>query len=244
MSKKQLSLSDSIQKTISTTWGKDPWKFSKGCEIRDAARSIILTAFLTKPPVIQDDVKTDPDNNNAQDLNVKIDIKQEDVDDTKNDVKNDPDNNNTTETTETREAEDTQKAEILTFAIEQRVYESFFVFNPVKYARRIRLLSIHISRNPERFSKMDPCFVATMNSTELGQDITEKKDKEKRKREDILKQAKEKEDKLFQSRSEHQCGKCKGFDTSFNTAQTRSGDEAVTVFFTCHNEKCRHRWRG
>jgi transcription elongation factor S-II len=39
------------------------------------------------------------------------------------------------------------------------------------------------------------------------------------------------------------CGKCKGTNTSFFQKQTRSADEPMTNFCTCHNTKCGHKWR-
>jgi DNA-directed RNA polymerase subunit M/transcription elongation factor TFIIS len=38
-----------------------------------------------------------------------------------------------------------------------------------------------------------------------------------------------------------QCKKCRMRMCSYMEAQTRSADEAMTVFVTCHN--CWHRWK-
>ena len=38
-----------------------------------------------------------------------------------------------------------------------------------------------------------------------------------------------------------QCGKCKSFKTTYYSLQTRSADEPMTNFFTCHN--CGKRWK-
>jgi DNA-directed RNA polymerase subunit M/transcription elongation factor TFIIS len=37
------------------------------------------------------------------------------------------------------------------------------------------------------------------------------------------------------------CGKCRGYKTTFYQMQTRSADEPMTVFVTCHN--CDTRWK-
>ena len=38
-----------------------------------------------------------------------------------------------------------------------------------------------------------------------------------------------------------QCGKCKSYKTTYYSLQTRSADEPMTNFFTCHN--CGKRWK-
>ena len=37
------------------------------------------------------------------------------------------------------------------------------------------------------------------------------------------------------------CGKCKKNKISYQELQTRSGDESMTIFFTCLS--CGHKWR-
>jgi len=37
------------------------------------------------------------------------------------------------------------------------------------------------------------------------------------------------------------CGKCRGYKTTFYQMQTRSADEPMTVFVTCHT--CNRRWK-
>ena len=39
----------------------------------------------------------------------------------------------------------------------------------------------------------------------------------------------------------HKCGKCKSMKTSYYQLQTRSSDEPMTNFVTCHN--CGNRWK-
>jgi transcription elongation factor S-II len=39
------------------------------------------------------------------------------------------------------------------------------------------------------------------------------------------------------------CPRCKSEKTSFFQKQTRSADEPMTNFCTCHNTKCGHKWR-
>jgi hypothetical protein len=41
----------------------------------------------------------------------------------------------------------------------------------------------------------------------------------------------------------YSCHKCKGTRTSSVSRQTRSSDEPATVFITCQNTDCGHRWR-
>ena len=38
------------------------------------------------------------------------------------------------------------------------------------------------------------------------------------------------------------CGKCRGYKTTFYQMQTRSADEPMTVFITCHT--CNIRWKS
>jgi DNA-directed RNA polymerase subunit M/transcription elongation factor TFIIS len=38
------------------------------------------------------------------------------------------------------------------------------------------------------------------------------------------------------------CGKCKGWKTTYYEMQTRSADEPMTVFITCHN--CNSTWKS
>tara|TARA_B110000037_G_scaffold221297_1_gene291672 strand:- start:1445 stop:1960 length:516 start_codon:yes stop_codon:yes gene_type:complete len=38
------------------------------------------------------------------------------------------------------------------------------------------------------------------------------------------------------------CGKCRGYKTTFYQMQTRSADEPMTVFITCHT--CDRRWKS
>ena len=37
------------------------------------------------------------------------------------------------------------------------------------------------------------------------------------------------------------CGRCRGYKTTFYQMQTRSADEPMTVFVTCHT--CNRRWK-
>jgi DNA-directed RNA polymerase subunit M/transcription elongation factor TFIIS len=112
-----------------------------------------------------------------------------------------------------------------------------FVFNYEKYARQVRTLSTHINRNPKRFIRLDPCFVATMNAEEMGHDLQLSK---KRKAQDT-------QEDIFHGRGETQCWKCKGFDVTYYELQIRGSDEPATQFFTCHTivkgKKCNNRWK-
>jgi hypothetical protein len=63
---------------------------------------------------------------------------------------------------------------------------------------------------------------------------------------EIMNKIKEKEKVIFEKRatvgSKHfKCGKCKERDVSVTTAQTRSGDEGITLFLTCNN--CGNQWK-
>ena len=63
---------------------------------------------------------------------------------------------------------------------------------------------------------------------------------------EIINQMKQKEKVIFEKRetvgSKHyKCGKCKERDVSVSTAQTRSGDEGITLFLTCNN--CGNQWK-
>lgn len=40
----------------------------------------------------------------------------------------------------------------------------------------------------------------------------------------------------------YKCGKCGERKTTIHELQTRSADEPMTLFITCHN--CKHKWRG
>ena len=63
---------------------------------------------------------------------------------------------------------------------------------------------------------------------------------------EIINHMKQKEKVIFEKRetvgSKHyKCGKCKERDVSVSTAQTRSGDEGITLFLTCNN--CGNQWK-
>ena len=63
---------------------------------------------------------------------------------------------------------------------------------------------------------------------------------------DIINKLKEKDKVMFEKRatvgSKHfKCGKCKEKDVAVTTAQTRSGDEGITLFLTCNN--CGNQWK-
>jgi len=64
--------------------------------------------------------------------------------------------------------------------------------------------------------------------------------------EEILSKLKEKEKVIFEKKKGmgskyYKCGKCKERDVSVSTAQTRSGDEGITLFLTCNN--CGNQWK-
>jgi hypothetical protein len=63
---------------------------------------------------------------------------------------------------------------------------------------------------------------------------------------EILEKVKEKEKVIFEKRkgngSQHyKCRKCNERDVAVTTAQTRSGDEGITLFLTCNN--CGNQWK-
>jgi DNA-directed RNA polymerase subunit M/transcription elongation factor TFIIS len=63
---------------------------------------------------------------------------------------------------------------------------------------------------------------------------------------EIINKIKEKDKVMFEKQkgvgSKHfKCGKCKEKDVSVTTAQTRSGDEGITLFLTCNN--CGNQWK-
>jgi DNA-directed RNA polymerase subunit M/transcription elongation factor TFIIS len=63
---------------------------------------------------------------------------------------------------------------------------------------------------------------------------------------EIINKIKEKDKLMFEKRatvgSKHfKCGKCKEKDVAVTTAQTRSGDEGITLFLTCNN--CGNQWK-
>lgn len=63
---------------------------------------------------------------------------------------------------------------------------------------------------------------------------------------EIINKLKEKDKVMFEKRagvgSKHfKCGKCKESDVAVTTAQTRSGDEGITLFLTCNN--CGNQWK-
>jgi DNA-directed RNA polymerase subunit M/transcription elongation factor TFIIS len=66
------------------------------------------------------------------------------------------------------------------------------------------------------------------------------------KHESIINKIKEKNKVMFEKQkavgSKHfKCGKCKERDVAVTTAQTRSGDEGITLFLTCNN--CGNQWK-
>lgn len=45
------------------------------------------------------------------------------------------------------------------------------------------------------------------------------------------------------SKGEIACKRCRSFDVTYTSAQTRSADEAESNFYTCHNPKCGYKWK-
>jgi DNA-directed RNA polymerase subunit M/transcription elongation factor TFIIS len=87
--------------------------------------------------------------------------------------------------------------------------------------------------------------MATPGSTALGAALSEETRRIFGKDEKTNK-LKEKEKVIFEKRatagSKHiKCGKCGESDVAVTAAQTRSGDEGITLFMTCNN--CGKQWK-
>lgn len=51
------------------------------------------------------------------------------------------------------------------------------------------------------------------------------------------------EDKIEANTTAFRCGKCGGRECRYVEKQVRSADESMSVFLTCLNKACMHRWR-
>lgn len=84
--------------------------------------------------------------------------------------------------------------------------------------------------------ELDPDEIVTENPEKLDPERWEKA-----KRTVIDKVTFEKPDPEKMADGQFQCGKCNDWKTSYYQKQTRSSDEPMTNFITCH--KCGNRWR-
>lgn len=110
--------------------------------------------------------------------------------------------------------------EIIVWAIEGSIYDTYFVFNPNTYTQQIRALCRHIPANPIRFFKLDPSYVATMSIREMVGDFTNIQ---------IFKEP-IKQKNIFNSKSEFPCRMCHKKNVSYYQLQLRSGDENGSFF--------------
>lgn len=117
--------------------------------------------------------------------------------------------------------------------VERIIFDKWFVFHYTEYAQRIRNLSHFIKKNPERFLKISPDYLATMNSREL----VEHKHITKSSLKEVEASLKE---NIYGGGSDVLCRKCHKPTVSVTRIQTRSADEPQTEFFYC---QCGHTWK-
>ena len=73
----------------------------------------------------------------------------------------------------------------------------------------------------------------------MSQELMKHREKEKKKETlRLIVKARENDEEY---KGFHKCGKCKSWRTSYYQLQTRSADEPMTTFVTCH--ACEKRWR-
>jgi DNA-directed RNA polymerase subunit M/transcription elongation factor TFIIS len=135
-----------------------------------------------------------------------------------------------------KSCQDHQRVEVILWAIEQAVYENYFVFENSEYCEKIRALCRHIPKDPERFLTLDPTFVGTMSIGEMFGKSLDFKDEIKTQKD------------IFGSKSEVKCKKClregrPGTDVFYEEKNTRGADEGGTVMYKCQHPDCLYEFR-
>ena len=129
---------------------------------------------------------------------------------------------------------------IVSTIIEQAMYDKHSLcLNPDKYCQAIRLF--YLNTTPETIERIvcdeiDPVYYATMDANELA-------NRDAIPNVPLIKQTTQQRD-IYGSKSESRCKKCGGADVQYFSLQLRRADENQTIFFTCNNTKCGHRWVG
>ena len=133
-------------------------------------------------------------------------------------------------------------------ALEERMYDRYFVLFPAEYAETLRSAVKYMGRRSQAFLRLDPDLVSTMTVSEMENLASETTvddsgpsmiPRDSNGRVSIIV-----DNPLLQRvGTETRCRnpKCRGNDVSFTRLQTRSGDEAVTVFYVCRT--CGTTWK-
>lgn len=113
--------------------------------------------------------------------------------------------------------------------------------NDDEYVTRMRAIMYNLSQH-EQLREEDMERLASMDDAEMRKNsVLERIEIEQRqRRERFEKMLQERYDDVKQEESLLSCRKCGSDNISWQQKQTRSADEAMTVFCTC--KSCKHRW--
>jgi transcription elongation factor S-II len=123
------------------------------------------------------------------------------------------------------------------WAVEQSAYETYRTLSG--YRRCIARMCHNLKKNPELVFKYSPHMLVTLDHTVLaiGTDV----EAWTRSMQDAILQSQQLLNAHQLEQSFLNCKRCKSSSISFKQQQTRSADEAMTVFCTCTT--CGLRWK-
>jgi DNA-directed RNA polymerase subunit M/transcription elongation factor TFIIS len=122
-----------------------------------------------------------------------------------------------------------QKCQSFAHAIEQSVYNIYFVRNKATYLERMRDLIRHVRKNPERYLKIDPSFTATMTIREMvNHRKIQKREISDYKKENVY---------GVRKHSDVYCpvAKCRSLNIGSYEINSRSADEGAVTHYECYD---------
>jgi DNA-directed RNA polymerase subunit M/transcription elongation factor TFIIS len=123
------------------------------------------------------------------------------------------------------------KVEMMSWAIEQSVYDNWFTFQNEKYSQTIRRLTSFIAKRPIVFMSIDPCYIATMHDRDL---VDYQPESVSTYHEEFMK-------KNVYGASDIVCPVCLESNAENTSSQMRRADEPRTEFYECR--ECGKRWK-
>lgn len=132
-------------------------------------------------------------------------------------------------------------AQGLEAAIRQKHPPALSKDNQTQYATLVRRMAFNLKRNPDLINRYDPETLCTRTPMDLAQGTPMYKYYEEYEQREMQKYATNNAD--VQDSPLHQCARCKSRKITVYMLQTRSADEPMSEFYTCHNPSCRRVWK-